>query len=651
LCTYVTNISSHTSSCSSSDGSNISGHILPGEIELEPTTTTTTAGYTRSISDQFGYFEHSEANILGLLHHLGLHEELSEEPGTTTINRSTLLPSSFVLQEFEQMLPREILDFLIRFFIKEFNWINQFLHPPSFLAKYEKWWNESGNITSIQHVEFAVLILRICAHASQFLPSSTYTVDTIRGMSLSDVRDQCNKVGDRLAMICLNASPRGSVSRVLHLCFLALRHECDGNMTASWSSLCDAIKAAQLAGLHQLPARSASIDTNELEGEMRRRTLCNLYIWDSRLARSLDRVPFLNPGFYRIECPKMRSGAEETAEQSGAPEPFMERLTQARLVRYWEELYTETSDPLSAYDPAIAEERYEKFNTQFMPSIPDALALSPDTRWDDRLPLLRHQRLLFSIALFESISHNFRPLLFLDPGKIQSLPCYKRALLCSHRQILVRSALGILDSVSMLHNLLGKSHTRLSLIPFLTFEACVILGSLLLVDIRDGRGDEHEFTADAGPRQPSFPHPYCKDPLLAIITDISVGRCVQALNDALLRMKILAEGSVLAEVGANYLTRLVENVHASLFPSSPDKALSPQSFQDRGVQIEQKQSYKIANGSPSLSSILDYFPQTTVMDDSWSSLGWDMELGSSDNLWEDMAFSMDMDIKFLAHPH
>lgn len=203
----------------------------------------------------------------------------------------------------------------------------------------------------------------------------------------------------------------------------------------------------------------------------------------------------------------------------------------------------------------------------------------------------------------------------------------------------------------MLHNLLGKSHTRLSLIPFLTFEACVILGSLLLVDIRDGRGDEHEFTADAGPRQPSFPHPYCKDPLLAIITDISVGRCVQALNDALLRMKILAEGSVLAEVGANHLTRLVEHVHASLSPSSPDKVLSPQSFQDRGVQIEQKQSYKIANGSPSLSSILDSFPQTTVMDDSWSSLGWDMELGSSDNLWEDMALSMDLDIKLLAHPY
>ncbi|EKV11865.1 hypothetical protein PDIG_35070 [Penicillium digitatum PHI26] len=136
---------------------------------------------------------------------------------------------------------------------------------------------------------------------------------------------------------------------------MVLRHECDGNMTKSWSSLCDAIKAAQLTGLYQLPARSSSVQMNELEREMRRRTLCNLYIWDRRLARSLDRVPFLSSGFCIIEFPNVRLGVVGTSEGSGAPEPFHERLTQARLVRYWEEVYNATSET-STYDLAAAEE-------------------------------------------------------------------------------------------------------------------------------------------------------------------------------------------------------------------------------------------------------------------------------------------------------
>src|SRR3569833_3459587 len=80
--------------------------------------------------------------------------------------------------------------------------MKQIIHGPAFLNRYQKWWMRSDPL-SVADVEFAVLILRMCAYAAQFLPSPTYSVYTFRCFSLSDIRKTCSDVGDSFACACV----------------------------------------------------------------------------------------------------------------------------------------------------------------------------------------------------------------------------------------------------------------------------------------------------------------------------------------------------------------------------------------------------------------------------------------------------------------
>lgn len=127
--------------------------------------------------------------------------------------------------------------------------------------------------------EFAVLILRVCLYAAQFLPSPVYTADKIRGVLLSDIRHVCSNVADDLASICTRFDTRGSLLRVQHLLCHGLVLQCAGSTTAFWETLGHAIQAAQRVGIHkELDASTHAVD--EVKKEMRRRTFCNLYIFD-----------------------------------------------------------------------------------------------------------------------------------------------------------------------------------------------------------------------------------------------------------------------------------------------------------------------------------------------------------------------------------
>ena len=94
--------------------------------------------------------------------------------------------------------------------------MDQLLHPPSFLTQYQQWWDKI-DLSLVAEVEFAVLILRVCSYASEFLPSPSHTVDSIRGMSLADIRTTCEDISKDLAAICIGVDARGSLLRVQHL--------------------------------------------------------------------------------------------------------------------------------------------------------------------------------------------------------------------------------------------------------------------------------------------------------------------------------------------------------------------------------------------------------------------------------------------------
>jgi len=155
--------------------------------------------------------------------------------------------------------------------------MEQLVYVPWFLGQYQKWW-KLGRLSLVNDVEFVVLFLRMCAYASQFLPSPAYTVDRVRGMPLTEIRDACDDIADKLANICERLNTRGTLLRVQQLSFLGLQRQCEGRINAFWEALSNAVRVAQRIGLHR--GRAALREMHEFEQELRCKVYCNLYIWD-----------------------------------------------------------------------------------------------------------------------------------------------------------------------------------------------------------------------------------------------------------------------------------------------------------------------------------------------------------------------------------
>ncbi|KAI0379503.1 hypothetical protein F5Y04DRAFT_282924 [Hypomontagnella monticulosa] len=526
------------------------------------------------LADLFGYFHGNESNTLGLLQQVysvqrhaatiltGVPSNIYQfNIGDTSPDQSSRMKLSgetldAVQSEMEHMLARPILDFLLDHFISEVNWINQLLHPPSFLRAYGDWWAR-GAIDRIIDVEFAILILRICTYSSQFLPSPSHTVDMIRGMPLTEIRSQCGRIARALEHICIQVDPIGSLVRVQHLCFAALNQQCEGNMKVAWMTFNSAIGISQMIGIHEQPACLATHEISDFEIEMRRRIFYNLYIWDAR-------PPFVSDEFCAANLPKAHQMAD--IEKGGAPETFMERALQVRLAQFWNSK-TARGEVSVPYDPNVAEERYEAFCTEFLASIPAPFAIDANVEWDDIVPNIKRQRQLFHVAVYRSICSNFRPLLQLEPAYISSLPKYKQAILHQQRRTLTRAALCMLQAITNLHTLLGSTHTRLSDVVFHTFEAAVILSCLCLVGEPSGM-DDGESTQDSlddeGLGFPAFFR--VADPMASKSIDIHQQKCVNAVKEAYERLQMLADVNVMAEAGSTTLSTLLERIGASTSP-------------------------------------------------------------------------------------
>lgn len=165
----------------------------------------------------------------GLVHH---HHHISR---TVTLPQDQL---DIVKRELTKMPARPILDFLLQFFVAEVSWMTQLIHAPSFMLCYDSWWAKQSfrlldEDIQVSHIDFAVLILRTCAFAAQFLPSPTYTVDSIHGMRLTQVREICNAIATNLDDVSEANNERGSLFRVQHLCTYAFYQACEGRLQNS----------------------------------------------------------------------------------------------------------------------------------------------------------------------------------------------------------------------------------------------------------------------------------------------------------------------------------------------------------------------------------------------------------------------------------
>ncbi|KAL9025373.1 MAG: hypothetical protein Q9180_007683, partial [Flavoplaca navasiana] len=341
----------------------------------------------------------------------------------------------------------------------------------------------------------------------------------IKGVCLADIRKSCEVAINALAPICIRLDPRGSLIRVQHTAFAGLDYMCMGRMNAFWERLSYATRVAHQIGVHS-DTMTWSSSADELDKEMRRRTFCNLYIWDSRISTS-EPTPLIFSQSVFFELNSLNFG-EATIQLKGFE-----------------------------YDPMGAEERYKSFCSTFLASMPSVFALQPDKQWDERLPTLPMQRQLLHIAIFESLCWNFTPTLLQQADQDRQLLGYKRILILHNKQALAVAGLNLLQSVSALHTMMGGSHTRFASIIVPIFEAAV--PSLCLC------ADE-SFPGDTGGGRS---HTLTIDPLGVGITHLSRAGCMQVAQDALSRLQTLAEVSDLAEVGARTLSRLIERVNSS----------------------------------------------------------------------------------------
>lgn len=154
--------------------------------------------------------------------------------------------------------------------------------PSNFLSQYQTW-EAQGAPSSVDDVEFAVLLLRLCSHAANFLPSPSYPVDRVRSMLLGGIRKQCDSVADRLATICTSLNPRGSLVRVQHLIISGLSAQFEGRNDTFWETIGHTVLAAQKLGIWKKFPAPIHAGPRWTEEELRQSTLCNIYVWDRYL--------------------------------------------------------------------------------------------------------------------------------------------------------------------------------------------------------------------------------------------------------------------------------------------------------------------------------------------------------------------------------
>jgi hypothetical protein len=151
------------------------------------------------------------------------------------------------------------------------------VHVPTFHVQYQRW-SGLGDLSTVSDVEFSILVLRVGWYAAQFLPSPTYTLDSIRGMPLWEIRRRCSDISELLLPFCSRLDPRGCLWRVQHMALAGLGALCEGKAHAFWEALDSSIRVAQNLGMHVEAERSDANIMAQNEQRERLRTFYSLSV-------------------------------------------------------------------------------------------------------------------------------------------------------------------------------------------------------------------------------------------------------------------------------------------------------------------------------------------------------------------------------------
>ena len=155
----------------------------------------------------------------------------------------------------------------------------EMIHPASFLTRYQKWWN-SHPASSLEALEFAILLLRLVAYSAQFLPSQTYAANHIQRIPVPSIQNHCNQLAINMWRAFEPLSTSRNLWSVYSLFFQVCYLKNAGCVKEAWHVFGSTVRLAQDLGLHVEPHAPTHFKWNELEKDMRRRAFWNLYLLD-----------------------------------------------------------------------------------------------------------------------------------------------------------------------------------------------------------------------------------------------------------------------------------------------------------------------------------------------------------------------------------
>jgi hypothetical protein len=361
--------------------------------------------------------------------------------------------------EVLKLLPgRQIVDFLINHFLHEVNWIYETIHPPTFLERYSSWWLQP-NYFGEEDIQFAVLILRLCACSLQFLPNSRYETENMFDISSDSLISSCHMTACKLDTFL--PKPK-SLLRLQQQFFHIHYLKNSSNIGECWNVLRDTISIAQDISLHK-EVREAS----EFDMEMRRRVFWNLYVWDRFMSSILGRWQLIPESQCKIDLP------HDSIPNNGfgGPNPFAERILEIKLSRMMGDFHAEwAKNPPGDLDVA---EYNRRFQEDFIQKLPPVFRLyDPDVSFDSSLPSLVLKRETIRISVFAMIGIIHRESI----RGPESLPELRR-----HSQsILIEACISLLGAVARLHGLMGGGPHRFFMLPMATIESAAAIGTCLI---------------------------------------------------------------------------------------------------------------------------------------------------------------------------
>ncbi|RDL30819.1 uncharacterized protein BP5553_10164 [Venustampulla echinocandica] len=487
---------------------------------------------------------------------------LTEKSATAESSSSTVPhnPQSTTEQILQQFPKRSIVDFLVQHFLSDVNWLYEEVHVPSFLERYNSWWEQTQYQAEVD-LQFGILILRMCVNALQFLPHSNGPDQSEigDGIRLDGLENTYNDAASKLD----NYLPRKfSLLRVQQLLLHIVILLNDGNAKESHQILGEAIKEAQDV---ELFLESKWTGLSEFDKEERRK----FWALTPRFrfyCTFLGRWPLIPEHYHAVSFPSETPYSISSTEN--APTQFSDVILNFKLSHYMASFMSAPGKESERTDPYIIAAHAKEFESKFVSTLPPCFRLeNPDRSWDMTLPTLPMKRLWIYILLHGTMEAMHK--CFVGPLTIPSISSYVRqwkedkdraSLVLKHRHTLANACINSLKATKELHTLMGGGPHPYFVLSIAAVEAPAMLGMMMISDLlittsRIGHQD------------------------VPLLEQGLLDSCYQYFQDGFKLLQLLAQRSVLAQKGIRILEGLNRRIHSLKDLENP-KTVGREDFRD-----------------------------------------------------------------------